>query len=161
MGVFLRFSRIKKVLLRSHFSMSAFRPTMEQQYLLKLLNQVAYTEWGCLVSYTLHVMAGFCFRFWVTNPMFTVKELHHLPIDRTIASFLALLTSKPTNPSHFQWNCLRFFRKAGAKIILSVVPSAQLPSRNSVKSPLFRGLFGTATYKVDCTLAPETSFLHH
>jgi hypothetical protein len=32
--------------------------------------------------------------------------------------------------------------------------------KKKIKSALW-GLFGTATYKVDCTLAPETSFLHH
>jgi len=105
----LRFSRIKKILFRSHFSMSTFRTAMTQHYLLKLLNQVAYTEWACLVVYTLHALAGFCFRFWVTNSMCTVKELHHLPADRTIASYPALWTFTPTIPSYFQWICFGFF----------------------------------------------------
>ena len=91
--------------------MSAFWPAMTHHYLLKPLNQLAYTEWAFLVVYTLHVLAGFCFRFWVTNPMCTVKELHRLPVDRTIASYPALWTFTPTTPSYFQWICFGFFAK--------------------------------------------------
>ena len=105
----LRLSRTKKMIFRSHFSMPTYRTAMTRHYLLKLLNQVAYTEWAWLVVYTLLVLVGFCFRFWVTNPMCTVKEIHHLPADRTIVSYPALWTFTPATPLYFQWNCFGFF----------------------------------------------------
>jgi hypothetical protein len=116
--------------------MSVFRPAMTRHYRLKLLNHVACTEWACLVVYTVRVLALFCFRFRVTNPVCTVQQLHLLPVQTTIASYPAVLTDSPATPSHFQWICLdsvakQFWRRQRRHVCPTVNLSVIMKQCNS------------------------------
>ena len=98
------FTRLKKVLFRSHFSMSAFRPAMTYHYLLKLLEPGGI--YGMSFSCCLHTSFLDSFLFSILshkpsvyrgitpspcsrkdNRFYPVRVLPHSPFNRVVIIF--------------------------------------------------------------------------